>query len=200
MLKKFIPLAVSVALLAFAVPAAQATGPLITSAFGETAETITIEGTGTTTHTSIGALECARTRLPVNLTENANTTVRGHGAGTMEGTPGVINSGHCATATGPIAEITAIVVSDFHLTKHGAETTGTATLFYTYDLRSSTGGNLIAECTFGGTLAVRRLGFSSISVEGEVKKTAGTAFCPAVGTFTGAFFVFDKNGTTATIH
>jgi hypothetical protein len=198
MLKKLTLLAMSVgALLAFAAPVAQATtGPLITNGAKGTSTLITATSTNTITHTSAGTLECTTVDLTLHATENKNTTVHGHGTGTAEGTPTGVepgkHKGHCNVSSGAIAEITHVNVSTIHLTKHGAEITGTAAFSFTYHLRSATGAGLIAECTFGGTVPVKHTGANNINVLGEITKTAGSAFCPAAGTITGDFALTDK--------
>jgi hypothetical protein len=204
MLKKLTLLAMSVAaLLAFAAPA-QATGPLVTNSLGEAAKTISATSTNTTTETSVGKLECTTVILTGNIESNANTTARGTGSGEAKGTPGAAepakHSGHCGSSSGSVIEITRVTITDLHLTKHGAETTGTASFSYTYDIRSETGGSLIAECTFGGTVPVKKTGASSINVEGEITRTAGSLFCPTKGTLKGDFTVTADGIGAATIH
>jgi hypothetical protein len=203
MLKKLTLLAISVgALLVIAAPAAQATGPLITNGLGEASTRITAVSTNTITHTSAGTLECTTVDLKIHLTENANTTANGHGTGTWEGTPKVpTHTGHCGTSSGTVTEVTTLTVSALHLTKHGVETTGTASFSYTFDLRPSTGGGLIAECTMGGTVPVKKTGADIINLNGEIKRTAGSAFCPAAGTITGDFTLTDEEtGLPVFIH
>jgi hypothetical protein len=205
MLKKSISLAVSItALLAAGASAAQATGPLVTNSLGEAAKTIEATSTNTTVTTSVGTTECTILKVTSSIESNENTTVRGKGSGTWEGTPKGFESekysGHCGTSSGALTEITFVTISDLHLTKHGAETTGTMAFSFTYDMRNSTGGSLIAECTFGGTIPVKKTGASSINVEGEIKKTAGSLFCPGSGTFKGDFSVTADGKGAATIH
>lgn len=207
MLKKLTLLAMSVGvLLAFAAPAAQATGPLITNSEGGTPTFITATSTNTITHTSVGTTECTTVDLTLHITKNTNTTAKGHGTGTATGIPAGVghtekHTGHCRISSGAIKEVTNITVSDIHLTKHGAETTGTASFSYTYDLRSATGAGLIAECTWGGTVPVKKTGGNTINVLGEITKTAGSAFCPATGTITGDFTLTeDGTGRPVTIH
>jgi hypothetical protein len=207
MLKKLTLLGMSVAaLLALAAPAAQATGPLVTNAAGEAAKSLTARSTNTTTTTVAGTLECTTVNMNIStVTSNANTTIHGHGTATAEGTPKAIghaenDTGHCGSSSGSVVEITGVTVSTIHLTKHGTETTGTATFSYTYDLRSATGAGLIAECTFGGTVPVKKTGTSTLNVEGKITKTAGSAFCPGEGTLKGDFTVFDETGAAATVH
>jgi hypothetical protein len=206
MSKKFILLATSVtALLAFAAPAAQASGPLITNSLGEATKTITAVSTNTTTVTALGTLvECTTTKLHLNLASNESTTSRGKGTGAMEGTIRSIPAthvGHCASSSGAVVEITNVEISNLHLEAKGSGvTTGTATFSYTYDLRSATGAGLIAECTFGGTVPVKKTGTSTLNVEGKITKTAGSAFCPGEGTLKGDFTVFDETGAAATVH
>lgn len=199
MLKKLTLLAMSVAaLLAFAAPAAQANGPLVTNAAGEAAKAIVATSTNTTTQTSVGTLECQTVILNGTVHENANTTAKGTGTGEAKGTVGKSHEGHCGAGSNKV-EITSITISDLHLTKHGAETTGTASFSYTYDLRSES-GSLIAECTFGGTVPVKKTGTSSINVEGEIAKTGGSLFCPGKGTLKGDFSVAADGLGAATIH
>ncbi len=203
MLKKLTLLAMSVgALIAFAAPAAQATtGPLITDGAGGTSTKITAVSTNTITHTVAGTLECTTVDLKLAATTNANTTVPGSGTGTATATPAAVghtekHTGHCAVSTGAIAEITSVTVSDIHLTKHGAEVTGTAAFAFTYDLRSKTGAELIAHCTFataaGKPVTVKKTGANTINIAGEVVRTAGGAFCPPTGTITGDYSLSDE--------
>jgi hypothetical protein len=171
MLKKLTLLAVSVAaLLAFAAPGAQATGPLVTNAFGEAAKTLSATSTNTTVTTSIGTFACTTVILNGVLTTNADTTASGHGTGTAEGTTSSTHTGHCGTSGGTVVEVTNITISDVHATRHGTETIGTHTISITYDLRSTTGGGLIAECTAGGTVSVEQTGPSTGNISGELKK------------------------------
>ena len=203
MLKKFIPLAAATAaLLAFAAPVAQAEGPLITNAFGEAAKTITARSASTTIiHTSAGMLQCANVTLNIGIESNENTTARGKGNGTAEGTSLGNFYGHCGSSSGTVVEVTNVTISDFHLANYGGETKGTTSFSFTYDLRSATGASLIAECTFGGTVPVRRSGQSTLSfLTGEIKKTGGSLFCPSSGQFTGTFTVSDELFSLATIH
>ena len=203
MLKKLTLLAMSVAaLVAFIAPAAaQATGPLITNAEGGAAGKITATSTNTVSETENGTLECTTVTLHLTATENANTTVKGSGTGTASGNPGAeppTHTGRCASSSGLGVEITSITVSDIHLTKHGGVTTGTAKFSYTYDLYF--GALKVAECTFGGEATVERTGASSMSINGNLTKTAGSEACPAAGTISGSFSVKDENGEAAIIH
>jgi len=202
MLKKLTLLAMSVgALIAFAAPAAQATGPLITDGEGKSPTYITAVGTNITTHTTNATLECTTVDLTIHLTENANTTAKGHGTGTGVGVPPEDHDGHCKAGS-LFVDITSVTVSDIHLTKHGTETTGTATFSYTYDLLNSDTKTVIAECTFGGTVPVKKTGANEINVLGEIKKTAGGLFCPSAGTLTGDFDVYEHGSEVdpVTIH
>jgi len=199
MLKKLTLLAMSVAaLVALAAPAAQAANPLITGPLGEPVTKITALSTNTTTHVPGGTkLECTTVDLRIHLTKNTNNEAEGHGTGEGKGTPGAAepakHSGHCGTSSGLIAEITTVTVSNINLTKHGTETTGTATFTYTYDLRSgATPGSLVAECTFSGTVPVKKTGADTINVIGKIAKTGGTAFCPTEGEITGDFTLTDE--------
>ena len=191
MLKKLTLLAMTTtALFAFVAPPVQAEGPLLTNA----PTYITAASSDTLTHTSVGTIECTTTNFLIYITENAGTTVKGHGTGEMKGTPKAIepekDAGHCGlSSSAVVVEVTNVTISDFHLTKHGAETTGTTALSYTFDLRSATGTALIAECTLSGTLPTVKTGMTTLSVAGEVKKTAGGAFCPNGGSITGEFIV-----------
>jgi len=203
MLKKLTLLAMSVAaLLALAAPAAQATGPLVTNSLGEAAKAIEATSTNTTTTTAAGTLECTTVKLNGVITTNTGTTAQGHGTGTAEGTvPAKTHTGHCASSSGAVVEITSVTISNLHLeAKGGGVTSGTATFSYTYDLRSATGAGLIAECTFGGTVPVKKTGASAINVSGEIAKTAGGAFCPTTGVLNGDFSVTADGLGAATIH
>jgi len=203
MLKKLTLLAVSVAsLIALAAPAAQAEGPLITDENGNAPTYITTKSTDTViVHTATDALECKTTSLIINFTQNAKTTVKGYGSGTAEGTPKgpVTHSGHCGFG-GAVGEVTSLIINDLHLTKHGAETTGTASLSFTYDLRSATGAGLVAECTFSGTVPVAKTGTDILNVAGNITKTAGSAFCPATSTITIGLTLLDEFGSPVAIH
>jgi len=119
--------------------------------------------------------------------------------GTVKASPAT-HTGHCASSSGAITEVTNFTISNINLKAEGGETKGTATFSYTYDLRSATGAGLIAECTFGGTVPVIKTGSSTLNVEGKVTKTAGSAFCPTEGTFKGDFAVTDEFGSPVTIH
>ncbi len=201
MFKKLTLLAMSVgALLALAAPAAQATtGPLITNGEEKASTGITAVSTNTITHTATGKLECTTVDLKLTAKENVHTTVKGSGSGEAKGTPAGVeplkHSGHCNVSTGVIAEITSVNISDFHLTKHGGDVTGTTEFSFTYDLRSATGKELIAECTFGTSgnpITVKKTGLITINANGKIVKTAGGAFCPPEGTITGDFALTDE--------
>jgi len=202
MLKKLTLLAMSVAaLIALAAPAAQAANPLITDSNGAAATTITALSTNTTTHMLGSKLECTTADLALTLTTNTNNVAEGSGTGDVTGTvPAATHTGHCGTSSGLVTEVTTVTVSNINLTKHGAETTGTATLSYTYDLRTGgTPGSLVAECTFSGTVPVKKTGVNTINFVGKIAKTGGTAFCPIEGEITGDFSITDHLGLPVTI-
>jgi len=205
MLKKLTLLAMSVgALLAIAAPAAQATGPLITDSDGNTPTYITAVSNNFTIHTVGNRLECTTFDLTLHLTQNALTTVKGHGGGHATGTrPAGLHSGHCGAASGLIVEFTNVTVNDIHLTKHGGATTGTATFTFTFHLRTGpTPGSLIAECTLGGTVPVVKTESNDVNATGKITKTGGSAFCPTEGELTSDFELFNHGSyvDAATIH
>ncbi|HEU4737922.1 MAG TPA: hypothetical protein VFS54_02440 [Solirubrobacterales bacterium] len=201
MFKKLTLMALSVAaLVAFAVPAAaQAEGPLITNSSGEAAETVEATSSNTISTTSSGVkLECTTVNLHLELPENANTTAKGSGTGTAVGNPGgPTHVGTCRTSSGLGVDITAVNVSEIHLTKHSGVTTGTAKFSYTYDLYA--GSMLVAECTFGGSATVKATGTSSLNISGTLTKTGGSASCPTEGTIAGDFALDDEFGGVAHI-
>ncbi len=210
MIKKLTLLAMSVgALLAFAAPAAQATtGPLVTNGNGVASTHVTTISTNTILHTVAGTFECTTVHTTYHTTQNSNTTVKGHGTGTMTGTPKAVghtekHTGHCGLSSGAIVEVTNVTTTDIHLTKHGAEVTGTTSFSFTYDLRSATGAALIAECTFGtaagNPVTVKKTGANTLNFLGEIVRTAGGAFCPATGTITGDFAVTDAETGQAVV-
>jgi hypothetical protein len=185
------------ALLALAAPA---TGSLITNSLGEGASTFNATSTTTITSTSVGIFECTTVIMGDPITTRTSTTFRGHGTGEAKGTLPSTHTGHCGSSPGYAIEITNLIITDTHFIKHGTETTGTMTFSYTYDIRPQTGGSLIAECTFAGTLPVKKTGASTVNVEGEITKTAGSLFCPGSGTFKSDFTVTADGLGAATIH
>ena len=201
MLKKLTLLAMSVAALpAFAAPAAQATGPLITNGRNAASTQVTSISTNTIIHTNAGTIECTTWDLKISLASNTNTTAKGSGTGTAIGTPtgvrhNVKHTGHCNVSSGAIAEVTSVTLNELHLTKHAGEVTGTEELSFTLHLRPGTGGSLIAECTLGtngAPVTVKRIGAtSSVNVNGKIVRTGGGAFCPAEATITGDYALTD---------
>lgn len=205
MFKKIILLAMSVAaLVAFAAPAAQASGPLITNFLGEKAETIEAHGEDVKTVTETATLECATVNLHINLPTNAATTAHGSGTGTAVGTPLKTMTGHCGTSVGIPVHIKSVTVDTIHLTRHlnggVLETTGTANFTYTYVLTHPQAGEI--HCTFKGTgVKVTKTGTDTIQVSGEVVKAEpSSALCAAKGQLSGNFTVTDEFGEPAHIH
>jgi hypothetical protein len=200
MFKKLILPAMSVAaLLAFAAPVAQASGPLITDAKGNAAAEITAESTNTKIVTANGTLECATTKLKAKVTENALTTALGNGTGEGSGTIGKEPHTHCGFGAFAIDNV-AIALSKFHLTKHGGETTGTMNFTFTYQMTTPAG---TFHCTLAdeGGVIVKRTGANTIFVSGNLKKIMPSGvFCPAAGEITGDFKVLDLNKDPVTIH
>lgn len=195
MLKKFILLATSgAALIAFAAPSAQATGPLITNGLGEAAEEITLTSENTKIVTSPITIECQTDNQQIDLTSNAETTALGHGTGTIVGNPKTSeHSGGCAAFNGPYWHV---AINSFHLTSHNfGETIGEVDAEYTIQTEFST------YCSYSSSATAIRTGKSTLHVSGKLTlKPGGVPGCYVAATFTSDFTVRDEFGLLATIH